>query len=101
MHIVFLEPCFPANQKQFVRALHASGATVTGIGERPKEALDDELRSWLTHYEQVPSVVDAGRVADRVRAIHARLRVDRLEATIEAHMMSAAQVREASATARA
>src|SRR5439155_1362107 len=45
--VVFLEPCFPANQREFVRALHRVGARVTGIGERPKEALDDELRHWL------------------------------------------------------
>lgn len=94
MHIIFVEPCFPANQKQFVRALHEAGATVTGIGERPKDALDAELRSWLVHYEQVPSVVDVEAVTDRVRAIHSRLRVDRLEASVEAHMMAAAQVRE-------
>ena len=59
MHVVLVEPCFPANQKEFVRALHQAGATVTGVGERPKEALDDDLRRWLVHYEQVPTVVDA------------------------------------------
>jgi len=94
MHIVFVEPCFPANQKQFVRALYEAGAKVTGVGERPHEALDDELRSWLTHYEQVSSVVDVPAMVDRVRAIHRTLRVDRLEASVEAHMMAAAQVRE-------
>ena len=94
MHVVFLEPCFPANQKQFVRALHEAGAIVTGIGERPREALDSELRSWLVHYDQVRSVVDVPSVVERVRAIHRRLRVDRLEAVVEAHMMAGAQVRE-------
>jgi hypothetical protein len=49
--VVFLEPCFPVNQREFVRALHAVGARVSAIGERPKESLDPELRSWLTHYE--------------------------------------------------
>ena len=95
MHIVFVEPCFPANQKEFVRALQGAGATVTGLGERPVEALDDDLRGWLFHYEQVPSVVDAQVLTDRVRAIHGRLNVDRLEATVEAHMMAAARAREA------
>ena len=38
--VIFLEPCFPRNQREFVRALHAAGARVTGIGERPKSALD-------------------------------------------------------------
>ncbi len=94
MHIVFVEPCFPANQKQFVRALRQAGATITGVGERPKEALDAELRAWMIHYEQVRSVVDVPTVVERVRAVHRRLPVDRLEATVEAHMMAAAQIRE-------
>jgi carbamoylphosphate synthase large subunit len=94
MHIVFIEPSFPANQKQFVRALKSAGALVTGIGERPKEGLDDELKRAMVHYERVPSVVDVGTLLERVRAIHQRLPVERLEATVEAHMLAAAQVRE-------
>ena len=35
MHVIFVEPRFPANQRQFARALHAVGAKVTGIGESP------------------------------------------------------------------
>jgi hypothetical protein len=95
MHVVFLEPCFPANQREFVRALHSVGATVTGIGERPKEALDPELRQWLFHYEQVPSVVDAGSVLRVVRWIQEKAPVHRLEAVVEAHIESAAAVRAA------
>src|SRR5690242_11029655 len=45
--VVFIEPSFPANQREFVRALHAVGARVIGIGERPKDGLDPELRHWL------------------------------------------------------
>ena len=33
VHVVFLEPGFPANQREFVRALHHVGAHVTGIGK--------------------------------------------------------------------
>ena len=95
MHVVLIEPCFPANQREFARALHEVGATVTGIGERPMEALDDELRRWLTHYEQVGSVVDKDAVLDRVKWLSERLPVDRLEATVEAHVLAAAEVREA------
>ena len=58
MNVIFVEPVFPANQREFARALHEVGATVIGIGERPKDALDDSMRRWLTHYEQVGSVVD-------------------------------------------
>ena len=60
--VVFLEPSFPRNQREFVRALHAVGARVTGIGERPKEWLDAELKHWLTHYEQVGNVTDESQV---------------------------------------
>ena len=47
MHVLFVEPAFPRNQREFARGLHQAGARVTGIGERPVEALDPELKSWL------------------------------------------------------
>jgi formate-dependent phosphoribosylglycinamide formyltransferase (GAR transformylase) len=93
--VVLLEPCFPRNQREFARALHAVGARVTGIGERPKEYLDDEMRHWLTHYEQVSNVTSPAQVEQAVRFLQSKVRVDRLEATVEAHVMAAAKVREA------
>ena len=30
MHVLFVEPNFPKNQREFVRALHHVGAQVTG-----------------------------------------------------------------------
>jgi carbamoylphosphate synthase large subunit len=95
MNVVFVEPAFPRNQREFVRALHAVGARVIGIGERPLAALDGELRHWLAHYEQVRSVVDEAALLEAVRRVQRRVWVDRLEATVEAHIMAAAQVREA------
>ncbi|HEY2029436.1 MAG TPA: hypothetical protein VGH20_09520, partial [Myxococcales bacterium] len=92
--VVFLEPTFPRNQREFVRALHSVGARVIGIGERPKEWLDEELRHWLTHYEQVGNVTDEGQVERAVRFIQSKVQVDRLEAVVEAHVMCAARVRE-------
>jgi formate-dependent phosphoribosylglycinamide formyltransferase (GAR transformylase) len=77
-----------------VRALAAVGANVIGIGERPVDWLDEELKSWMSHYHQVPSVVDVGAMTDAVRWIQDKVWVDRLEATIEAHTLAAAQVRE-------
>ena len=95
MNVVFVEPFFPRNQREFVRALAEAGATVIGIGEYPADALDDQLKSWMQHYEQVPSVVDVDAMTRAVRWVQDKLWVDRLEATIEAHIMPAAQVREA------
>jgi carbamoylphosphate synthase large subunit len=92
--VIFVEPCFPANQREFVRALHAVGARVIGIGERPKSSLNDDLRHWLTHYEEIGNVTDAGQLEKTVRWLMGRSKVQRLEAVVEAHVMAAAHVRE-------
>jgi len=94
VNIVFVEPSFPPTQRQFVRALAEVGASIIGVGERPTDALDEQLITWMSHYHQVPSVVDVGVMTDAVRWIQDKLWVDRLEATIEAHTLAAAQVRE-------
>ena len=94
VNVVFIEPFFPPTQRHFVRALAEVGATVIGIGESPTDTLDDQLKSWMLHYHQVPSVIDVGVMTDTVRWIQDRIWVDRLEATIEAHTLPAAQVRE-------
>jgi formate-dependent phosphoribosylglycinamide formyltransferase (GAR transformylase) len=94
MDVIFVEPAFPRNQREFVRGLHAVGARVIGIGERPLEALDPELKDWMLHYEQVRSVVDEAALLAAVRAVQRRTWVDRLEATVEAHIETAASVRE-------
>jgi formate-dependent phosphoribosylglycinamide formyltransferase (GAR transformylase) len=95
VNVVFVEPAFPPTQRHFVRALAEVGASVIGIGERPVDHLDDELKGWMTHYHQVSTVVDAGVLTDAVRWVQDKVWVDRLESTIEAHTMAAAQAREA------
>ncbi|HEX5993863.1 MAG TPA: hypothetical protein VFY84_01840 [Jiangellales bacterium] len=94
MRVIFVEPNFPKNQRQFVRGLAQVGAEVIGIGESPEEFLDDELKNWMAHYHQVPNVADAGVMTDAVRWVQDKIWVDRLEATIEAHTLAAAEVRE-------
>ena len=94
MNVVFVEPAFPANQREFVRGLVAAGATVIGVGERPADWLDDELRGWMQHYHQVGNVTDVAQLQGAVEWIQSQLWVDRLEATVESHIMAAAQVRE-------
>ncbi|MGH3235713.1 MAG: ATP-grasp domain-containing protein, partial [Streptosporangiaceae bacterium] len=76
-------------------ALAEAGATVIGIGEYGLDALDDQLKGWLHHYERVSSVTDVAALTHAVRWVQDKLWVDRLEATVEAHTMAAAQVREA------
>src|SRR5690349_15210544 len=93
MNVVFVEPFFPSNQRQFARALAEAGATVIGIGEYGVESFDDDLKGWLHHYERISSVTDVDALTRAVRWVQDKLWVDRLEATIEAHTMAAAQVR--------
>jgi len=95
MHVVFVEPFFPVNQREFVRALSSAGARVTAVGETPRHALDGQLEGWLHGYEHIGSVTDEGALYDAVRRIQAREWVDRLEATVEAHILPTAKVREA------
>lgn len=95
MHVVFVEPSFPRNQREFVRALAAVGARVSAIGESPVDALDADLRRWLSGYEQVRSVVDEPALLAAVRRLQGRGWVDRLEASVEAHIQPVANVREA------
>ena len=94
MNVVFVEPAFPPTQRHFVRALAEVGATVIGIGERHPDALDEQLRSWMAHYHQIPTLVDAGVLTDAIRSIQDKIWVDRIETTIEAHTLAVAQARE-------
>lgn len=95
MNIIFVEPSFPRNQREFARALSAAGANVIGIGERPVEYLDDEMKGWLHDYVQVRSVVHEPSMLEAVTKIQSQVWVDRIEATVEAHIMPVAKVREA------
>lgn len=95
MNVIFIEPSFPYNQREFVRGLHAAGANVIGIGERPASHLSDELKHWLGDYVQIGSVVHEPSLLEAVRLVQDKVWVYRLEATIEAHIMAAAKVREA------
>lgn len=95
MNVIFVEPSFPYNQREFVRGLRAAGANVIGIGERPASYLSDELKHCLSDYVQVSSVVHEPSMLQAVKSIQSRVWVDRLEVTVEAHIMAAAAVREA------
>ncbi len=95
MHVVFIEPAFPQNQSEFIRALHAVGARVTAIGEAPERALPAGLRRLLHGYEQISTIASQQALLEAVQKVQEREPIERLEATIEAHVMAAARVREA------
>jgi formate-dependent phosphoribosylglycinamide formyltransferase (GAR transformylase) len=95
VNVIFIEPAFPANQREFVRGLAEAGADVIGIGERPADWLDGDLRGWMIHYQQIPNVTDVGALIEAVRFAQSQVWVDALESTIESHTMAAAHAREA------
>ena len=95
MNVIFVEPAFPANQREFVRGLAEAGANVIGIGERPADWLDNDLRGWMLHYQQIPNVTDVGALVEAVRFAQSKVWIDALESTIESHTMAAAHAREA------
>ena len=70
MHVVFVEPCCPANQREFLRGLLSTGARVSAISERPAEALPSELREGL-------SLVASRCRGSRGRGAETRARGDR------------------------
>jgi hypothetical protein len=95
VNIIFVEPSFPANQRRFVHALASVGANVYGIGESDEAHLGDDILGALRGYYRVGSVTDVGQMVEGVRHFQDRVWVDALEATVEAHTMPAAYVREA------
>ncbi len=79
MNVIFVEPAFPPNQREFVRGLAEAGADVIGIGERPADWLDGDLRGWMLHYEQIPNVTDVAALTGAVRFAQSKVWVDALE----------------------
>ncbi len=80
MNIIFIEPAFPPNQREFVRGLAAAGANVIGTGERPVDFLDQEFRDWMFHYQQIPNVTDIDALVEAVRFAQSRVWGDALGA---------------------
>ena len=76
MNVIFIEPSFPYNQREFVRGLHETGANVIGIGERPQEHLADDIKDWLSHYVQVSSVVHEPSLLSAVQQVQGLVYVE-------------------------
>ncbi|MGV1004197.1 MAG: ATP-grasp domain-containing protein [Candidatus Nanopelagicales bacterium] len=94
MNIVFIEPRFPESQREFVRALKSVGAFVMVISEYDFDSYDEQLRSWIDWHYRISSVTDEAALEWAVRQAQHHTWVDRLECTVESHVMAAARVRE-------
>ncbi len=95
MHVIFLAPHFPANQLSFLRGLRNVGARVTGIIDAAPHAVPSVVKELLHDVEYVDNVTSVAQVEAAVRRVQRRGPwVHRLEATVEAHVLTAALVRE-------
>ncbi len=95
MHVIFIAPHFPANQRQFVRALKEIGCRVSGIIDAPYHAIGENTRAMLDDHEEVQSVTSFAQVTEAVKRIQKRGPwVHYLEAAVEAHVLVCAKVRE-------
>ncbi|TNE91631.1 MAG: ATP-grasp domain-containing protein [Deltaproteobacteria bacterium] len=95
MHVILLAPHFPAGQRRFLRALKSVGAMVTGIVDGP---VDTEVKHFLDQIVTIDNVTSEEQVYRAVRKIQDKGPwVHKLEATIEAHVLTAARVRERTA----
>ncbi len=94
MNILFVEPRFPDTQRRFVRALRAVGAYVMVISEYDYDHYDDELKSWIDWHYRIGSVTDEAALEWAVRQAQRHTWVDRLECSIESHVLPVAHVRE-------
>jgi biotin carboxylase len=94
MRVVFLAPSYPPEMQQYTRGLAEVGAEVYGVGDTPRSALPPQLRPYLHDYLQVPRLLDAADVVERVVAwLHGRA-VDRVLANWEVAVETAALLRE-------
>jgi hypothetical protein len=95
VHVIFIAPHFPANQPRFVQGLKKVGARVSGIGDMPLDRLPEGIKRLLDGYEYVPNLGNVDQVTQAARNIQRQGPwVHHLESTIEAHMYTAAIVRE-------
>ena len=95
MHVILLAPHFPANQLRFLQGLKRVGARVTGILDSPPERVPSQVLALLDDAEVIDNVTSVAQVEGAVRRVQARGPwVHHLEATVEAHVLTAALVRE-------
>jgi carbamoylphosphate synthase large subunit len=94
MNVLMISPGYPGEMAFFARGLAATGATVIGIGDQPAPALPAIARDSLAYYVPVGSLAAGDAVAETVRELAGRARIDRVECLWEPYMLLAARLRE-------
>jgi hypothetical protein len=94
-HVAFVGPELFTSYGDMVRGLTTVGARVTGIGTRPPDRIDAELRRRLDGWVHVPDLGAKGAITDAVRAVMRRRPVDLLETGDESLVVPVAEARAA------
>jgi biotin carboxylase len=94
MRVLFLGPAYPQEMQQFTRGLAEVGAEVYGVGDSRAAALPASVRSHLSHYLEVPRIMDEDDVIERVSAWMRGREIDRVLSNWEPTVILAARLRE-------
>jgi hypothetical protein len=94
MKVLFLSPAYPPEMIEYTRGLVEVGAEVYGVGDTPKEALPQKVRSLLHDYLRVPRIMDEDDVMDRVAEWLRGKPVDKVLSNWEPLVILAARLRE-------
>ncbi len=95
MNVLLISPGFPADMPEFTRGLAQIGATVLGVGDQARSALDPVAAKALSAYLQVPDLWSEDDVVQQVRKWLGGRTVDRVECLWEPGVVLAARLREA------
>ena len=94
MNVLPLSPGYPSEMNDHVRALAAAGASVIGVGDRPREELAQSTQDALVKYVRIDGCDNVGDAV--LEWVHrASARIDRVEAMWEPLVLPAAALREA------
>jgi len=93
--VLFLQPAYPAEMRQFTRGLAEAGARVWGVGDTHESALPASLKRHLSGYLRVGSLMgDEAEIMRQIEAWLGRRRPDFVEANWEPVTLLAARLRE-------
>jgi hypothetical protein len=95
MNVILISPGFPHQMPYFTTGLAKVGARVFGVGDQPRQALDEGVQRALSGYLQVRDLWDEASTASSIREWMRGKTVDRVECLWEPGVVLAGRVRDA------
>jgi len=94
VNLLLISPGYPPEMEHFTRGLAEVGASVIGLGDQAEGNLSEGVKKSLAAYLPIGSFEDERSILDQVRAVHDKVRIDRVESLWEPQMILAAKIRE-------